>query len=352
MRFTRRYFLIIFLVLAVITLFLPIKVQYSFEATAKVYPLKEWFLMRGQDDSYVTEMQNYENNVLSHVKSFKFERGDISEVQIDPDIVSGDMVSEGDTIAYIHSFFIQNEILRLKNLKAVAEGNLQAGEVGEKQALIDQANQQYNFAKQQLALEEKNYNRYEKLYRDSVISTAEFEVYENTYELALINVDIAYNELENANTGVKIEDLEVIRQQIDSYEREIENYKNLMEQYYVVAPVSGIVNFNQVVNGILSVSDTTKYILKIPVKVNNVQYLDRISGIRFSIPGYDDKLDASFVDLDENVSLLSDQQLVMAKAAVTGGRFKLYPGMAVQCSVLCDRITLLNFMRRSIHLRF
>lgn len=352
MKFTRRYFLLLILLLAVITLFLPIKVHYSFEATAKIYPLKEWFLGRGQDDSYVTEMQNYETNVISHVKSYKFERGDISEVLIDPDMVSGDLVEKGDSIAYINSFFIENELIRLRNLKHVEEGNLSASLVGEKKALIDQARQQYNFAKQQLDLEKKNFNRYTKLYNDSIISTAEYEIYENSYQLAQINVDIALNELESAETGVKNEDVDVIRQKIDSYEREIQNYTKLKEQYHILAPVSGIVSFNAVINGIIAISDTSKYILKIPVKVNNVQYLDRISGIRFSIPGYNDKLDASFIDLDETVSLMSDQQLVMAKAVITGGQLKLYPGMAVKCMVLCDRITIMNYLRRSIQLRF
>lgn len=351
MRFTRRYFLLIFLLLAVVTIFLPIDVHYSFQATARIYPLKEWSLMRGQDDSYVTEMLNYKTNVLSQVKSYKFERGDISEVLTDPDIISGDFVQAGDTIAYINSFFIENELIKLDNLKRIEEGNLSANMVGEKQALIDQAIQRYHFAQQQLDLEEKNYIRYSKLYEDSIISTAEYEVYENTYELAEINVDIAYNEMITAETGVKEEEIAVIKQRIESYNLEIANYMKLKQQYYVTAPISGIVAFQQEVNGILTISDTSRYILKIPVKVHNVQYLDRISGIRFSIPGYNDKLDASFVDLDDNVSLMSEQQLMMAKAVIKGGRFKLYPGMAVQCKVLCDRITLLSFLRRSIRIR-
>lgn len=352
MKFNRRHILLVMMAAAIITLFLPIKMNYSFEATAMIYPQKEWFLKRGQDDSYVTEMQNYETNVLSHIKSYKFERGDISEVIIDDDIISGDIVIKGDTIALIHSYFIENELIRLENLKAVEEGNLRASMVGEKEAMINQAEQQYNFAKRQLELEEKNFNRNLKLYNDSIISSAEFDIYENAYQLAAINVEIAYNELESAKTGVKQEEVNVIQQQIDSYNREIATLSKLKQQYYVTVPIGGLVNFNQVIDGILTVSDTTKYILKIPVKVNNVQYLDRITGIRFSIPGYDDKVDASFIDLDENVSLFSDQQLVMAKALISGGHFKLYPGMAVQCNVYCDRITLLGFLRRSIQLHF
>lgn len=344
--------LLVILLIAGIVLFLPIKVHYSFEATAKIYPVKEWFLKRGQDDSYITEMQNYETNVVSHIKSYKFERGDVSEVLIDDKIVSGYVLSSGDTIAYIQSYFIENELIKLENLKSVEVGYLTAGLAGDKKALIDQAEQQYNFAKQQLELENKNYQRNLKLHRDSIISTAEFEIYENAYQLAAINVEIAYNELINVKTGVKQEELQVIRQRIDSYNKELALLNKLKQQYFVTVPITGIANFNQVIDGIITVSDTSKYILKIPVKVNNVQYLDRITGIRFSIPGYNEKVGASFIDLDENVNLFSDQQLVMAKALISGGQFKLYPGMAVQCNVLCDRITLLGFLRRSIQLHF
>jgi NACalpha-BTF3-like transcription factor len=352
MRFNRRYVLLILLFAALITLFLPIKVNYSFEAMAKIYPVREWFLKRGQDDSYITEMQNYKTNVLSHLKSFKFERGDISEIIFSELLNETELVDKGDTLAYINSYFIENELIRLQNLKNVEEGNLSSSLVGTKEALIAEAEQRYNFAKQQLDLETKNIRRFQKLYEDSVISTAEFDIYQNTYKLAEINAEIAFNELEDARTGVKREDIALIRQQIAAYEREIANYEKLKSEYFVVSPIGGLVSFNQVINGILTVSDTSNYILKIPVKVNNVRYLDRITGIRFSIPGQRETIDASFLNLDENVSLMSNQQLVMAKALISGGNIKLYPGMAVQCMVLCDRITFLEYLSRSIQLHF
>ena len=98
-------------------------------------------------------------------------------------------------------------------------------------------------------------------------------------------------------------------------------------------------------------SDTARFMLKIPVKVDNVQFLDKLTGIRFSIPGYKEEIEASFANLDESVSLLSEQQLVMAKAIISGGQVKLYPGMAVQCEVICDRITIFDFLKRNIQLQ-
>jgi len=316
-----------------------------------VYPIREWHLKRGQDDSYISELQDFKTNVLSHLKSYKFERGDISEVNFKEGLISGEYLNSSDTIAYIHSYYIDNEIAKLSNLKKVEEDALKMQTSGEKESLIEQANQRYNFAKKEYELANKNYNRQKKLYNDSIISTAEFEVYESTNNLAEINVQIAYSEIVTLQSGSKDEEINYIQQRIDSYSRELELHEALKSQYFIVPPISGILNYNTSEFGILSVSDTSGYILKIPVKVTNIQHLAKISGIKFSVPGYSDKLDAAFIDLDDNVNLLPNQQMVIAKALISGGQLKLYPGMAVQCKVICDEITLFQYLKRGIQVR-
>lgn len=352
MKFNRRIVLLVLLCLAVVVLFLPIKVHYSFDATAIVYPTQEWYFSRGQDDSYISELHDFKSNVISHLKGYKFERGDIAEVNLREDLISGNIITESDTIAFIHSYDIETEIVELESLIAVEKASLIANSTGEKKTLIDQAQNSLQYAKQQLALEEKNYNRYLKLYNDSVISLAEFENHESSYFLADINVQVAYNELLSIESGSKSEEIQYIIEKIDSYTREIELLKKHRSQYYIIPPISGTLSFNTVTNGLVTVSDFSQFLLKIPVKVYNIQYLDRISGIRFSIPGYDEKMDASFIDLDENVNLLANQQLVIAKALVNQSVQGIYAGMAVPCSVICDEITIFEFLKRGIRLKF
>ncbi len=352
MKFTRRTILLILLILSIVVLFLPIKVYYSFQSTAIVFPLREWALKRGADDSYISELQDYKTNVVSDLKSYKFERGDIAEVQLRPELKSEDFVHLHDTIAFIHSFYIENEIVRLENERKNEKASLNANQTGEKQSLVDQAEKKLEFAKQQLAQEKKNFDRQQKLYNDSVISQSQFEAHENDYQLAEINVDIANNDLNAIKTGKKTEDLNYILQKIDSYTREIETLRNQKQQYYIQSPIDGKVSFNNPAGTIISISDTNQYILKIPVKVYNIQYLNKISGIRFSVPGYTEETDASFAGLDENVGMSSNQQMVIAKAVVDNNINRIYPGMAVQCKVICDEITIFSFLKRGIHLRF
>ncbi len=352
MRFSRRTILSVILILLLVVMFLPINVPYSFEATALVYPSREWYLNKGQDDSYVSELHDLKTNVIMNLKGYKFERGDIAEVYIKEGLKSGDFITQDDTIAFIHSYFIENEIIQLENLKDVELATMNTSTVGQKQELIDEQKQEVHYAEQQQVLAEKNYNRQLSLFNDSVISLAEFEIYETSFKLAKTNVEIEQSELNSLMTGEKQEDIRLIQQKIDSYTREIETLDKLKDQYYIKSPIDGVVNFKSALNGILTVSDTSQFLLKIPVKMYNIQYLDRISAIRFSIPGYNDKIDASFIDLDENVNLMSNQQMVIAKALIEGKARKIYPGMAVQCKVMCDEITIFEFLKRGIHLKF
>lgn len=352
MRFNRRFILLVILIIALVILFLPIKVHYSFKATALVYPANEWFLKRGQDDSFVSELHNIETSAVSKIKSYKFERGDIAEVQMREELASDDYITTQDTIAYIHSYDIENELVQLKNEKEVEKAALKANMVGEKQELIDQALEEIEYAKQQLSLETKNYERQKKLYNDSIISQAVFELYENSYKLAEINVQLSQSELQALKSGQKQEDLDYLIEKVNAYDREIETLENLRNQYYITSPINGVISYKNMVDGIITILDTSKFILKIPVKVHNIQYLEKVSAIKFSIPGNNDEIEASYIDLDENVSLLSNQQLVVAKAIVNANFRKIYPGMAVQCEVICDEITIFGFLKRNLLLRF
>jgi hypothetical protein len=353
MKFNRRIVLLIILILAIILLFLPIKVYYSFDSAALVFSSKEWNLKRGADDSYISELLDHETNGISNLLSYKFERGDVAEVHIRKNLESGNYVTTGDTIAVIHSFFIENEIIRLKNLKQIEEAALRMTETGEKQTLIDQAKQRQEFARQQLDLAIKNYERQRKLYLDSIISQAEFDIYENQYQSAKINVQIANKELLSFETGAKSEEIDYISQKIDSYENEIQTLEKMQDQYFIQPPLDGVISFNRVLDGIITVSDTNRFILKIPVKINNIQYLKRISSIKFSIPGYTEKTDASFISVEGNVNIdtMTKQQLIIAKALIKSGIKGIYPGMAVSCKVYCDKITIFEFLQRSIKLK-
>jgi len=351
MRFNRRHILLALLVLLVITVFLPISVRYSFEATAKVYPLSDWKLTRGLDEGFFSQTYNYETDALSDYKNYRFERGDIAELKIKPGLAFDAHISMGDTVAWIESFFLQNEIVRLQNLREVEQANLNVVSTGEKQSLIDQAQKEYIYARQQLDLEKKNFSRQEKLYRDSVITPAEYDTHENALKLAEINVEVAYNALQALSTGDKDPIRVMSQQQIGAYEKEIERLEEQKSQYVITTPVEGLLSYDATLpESILKVSDNSRLVLKIPVPYQHSSYLKDLHSVTFSTPDNKVRTSASFAGFEENISLIQNQQFVIAKATTDDFTPGIYPGMVVKCRIYCDKVSILEYLKRNFQM--
>jgi hypothetical protein len=352
MHFNKRHILILLLLLAILIIFLPIPVRYSFVASAKVYPLKEWKLSRGQDEGFWSQTYDYETDALGDFKNYRFERGDISGLKILENLVFDAPVNINDTVARIESFFIQNEITRLSNLRDVEIANMNVVSTGEKQSMVEQAQRQYNYAMQQFDLEKKNFARQERLFRDSVITPADYDMYENALKLAEINTQVAYNELISLSTGEKDPVVNLSGQKIRSYEKEIKRLETQKAQYTIVTPISGLLSYDASIGGIIKVSDIGRLLLKIPVAYQQASYLNSLYAVKFSTPDNKITINATFKGFDENINLIQNQQFVIARAITTESTPGIYPGMVVQCRIYCDKVSLLEYLKRNFSVSF
>lgn len=353
MRFNRRHILILILALLVLAVFLPIPVRFSFVATAKIFPLKEWKLSRGLDEGFFSQTYDYETDALLGYRSYRFERGDIAELRISRDIRFDSLVGAGDTVAIVESFFLENEITRLKNLRDIEIANLKVLSTGEKQALIEQAARQYDYARQQLDLEKKNFARQEILFRDSVITAAEFDVHENTLALAGINARVAYDGLMALMTGQKDPVLLMSEQKIMAYQSEIRRLEMQKEQYTIITPFEGMLTYDPALGGVLRVSDNRRLVLRIPVPYQHSAYLKQLHAVRFTTPDNKVMVNAAFRGFEENVSLIQNQQFIIAKAmTVEGAAEGIYPGMVVSCRIYCDKVSIFRYLQRNFALSF
>jgi hypothetical protein len=352
MRFNRRHILLLLLVLSLIVVMLPIPIRYSFVAPAKIYPLREWKLSRGVDEGVSSQTYDYETDALSDYRNYRFERGDIAELKMNDGNRFDTLIRAGDTVAVIESYFIQNEILRLKNLRDVEIANLGVLSTGEKQSLVDQARRQYNYASQQLELEKKNFARQERLFRDSVITASDYDYYENAYKLAEINAQVAYNALLALETGEKDPVLRMTEQKIEAYDKEVQRLENQRMQYTITVPFEGLLTYDPALGGVLKVSDNRRLVLKIPVAYEQSAYLKNLHSVTFSTPDNKFSVSAAFKGFEENVNLIQNQQVIIAKAVTTESSEGIYPGMIVQCRIYCDKVTLLEYLKRNFSLSF
>lgn len=345
-------YLIIFVI--VIIPFLPIKVRYKFESMARVYPEKEWLILRNTDGSFTSQIRHYTSNAITGLTNFNFERGDVATISLKDNVTNNSIIREGDSVAYIYSHFIENEILKLQNLRDIDLAELEVALSGEKQSVIDEALQTYKLAQEQYDLQLKNLARQQQLYNDTVITISEFEIHQNLFNQAKINLDLTYNSLLSVKTGMKPSEVQLISERVKSYEKEIDALIRQKTTYHLISPLTGMLIYNNVMEEVLKVSDTTNYLLKIPVQLEDMRFLTKISSISFEIPGQKVKVKARHIDTEMNVNLYigSNSQAVMAKALVENDVRGLKPGMFVNCTVYCDKITLFEMFKRGLKINY
>jgi hypothetical protein len=314
--------------------------------------MKEWKLSRGTEEGFWSQTYNYESDALGDFKNYRFERGDIAELEIKKDLKFDTPIKAGDTVAFIESYLIENQITQLKNQREVEIANMNVVSTGEKQSMIDQANREYNYAVQELDLERKNFARQERLYRDSVITPADYDIYENALKLAEIKTQVSHEQLVSLSTGEKDPVVNLSEQKIQAYEKEIEKLENQKAQYTISTPVEGLLSYNTEIGGIIKVSDMSRLLIKIPVAYQQASYLSSLYAVKFSTPDNKIKVSAAFKGFEEKISLIQNQQFVIARAITTESTEGIYPGMVVQCRIYCDKVSLLEYLERNFSVSF
>jgi hypothetical protein len=321
-------------------------------ATAKIYPVKEWKLLRGAEEGFWSQTYDYETGAQGDLKNYRFERGDIAELVIRENLSFDSIIAAGDTVARIESYRITNEILQLQNLRDEELANLNVVKTGEKESLVEQAEREYKYAVQQLELQKKNYARQEILFLDSVIAPAEFEIHENDLKLAEINAQVAFEQYIALSTGEKDPVVMYSEQKTRSYEQQIESLEKQKNQYIILTPITGILSYATEPDGILKVSDLDRLILKIPVAYHQSTYLGDLHRVTFSTPDHKIKVNATFSGFEENVELIQSEQFVISRAVTEETIPGIYPGMIVQCRLYCDKVSLLEYLKRNFSVSF
>jgi hypothetical protein len=347
--FKKRHLALLLIIIPCFTPLLPIRVSYSFDGTGKVYPKQEWVLTRDTEGGLISTLYDHEWGIISEVSSYKFERGDIANIQITPFQASQKrIVLHGDTIARVRSYILEERINALQVQLAVEKARFRSTSAGEKVPVIAEARQRLEFAREQYNLDKLNFERAKGLYQDAVISELEFNEAENTFKLAEIQIKIARSALEAAEMGEKPEEVALIRATIKSIENELAFLLGKREQYTLVSPISGIADYTVVPEQVLAVDDTSKLILTVPVRLNNQRLVKKGTPLEVRVPGLKEKLAGEVIGLNSEVQVLEGTQVLMVKAEVHDELGVVRKGTMVECTFKCEKIRLWAYLNRLI----
>lgn len=338
----------IILIIALVVLFnLFIKPNLIISTVSEVYPLERWILTKGNSDQIISSLIDYSYGNRTNYNLHQFERGEHASFYFNPNKFGDKFIQKGDTVLSIHSTSISERIIDAEGQLEIAEYDLKSKSSGEKYELIKEAELRIKYADEKINELNVLLEREKVLFEKGLSSKQDYETSLWILELQKIEKSISELQLENLNTGVKKEEIDLIESRIRAAKSKLKYLKENENNMHFVAPISGFVGNTFSSDTLLLVTNDEYVILNTPVAVGDISLLNRGETINFS---FDDNFiyKGEIVSISREVKYLNSKQVVEILIKVENSDGKLLPGMLKQSNLILKEITFFEYLKRLI----
>jgi len=338
--------IVIIALLIILILALPIKFEYKLKVQGKLLPEKEWIIYKGTDGRLTTLLTNYKTGINQSYDVILFDRGDAMQFAFNSNLHSNASVKQYDTIAYVYSNEIERQIENLKGQIITAKASLYINLTGEKEAIITEAKTSLLYVTKQSQEQKKIVDRLKSLYDRGLTSQEEYEIAKGTYDLYEINILIAKSRLQSVETGTKQEQIEFIKSQIVALEKELSVVRKRFEGFTLLSPIAGTVNRITNSDTLMTISDTSEFILISPIRIRDKKYVNPQQKIDIYLNGKKQNINANIAQMDNKTQIVQGIQIVTATSFIDGKTDEMIPGLLADCYIYTGSLKPFNFLLR------
>ena len=340
---------LIILAVLVAALYVPVKIPYAAESIGRVLPAQEWRLVQDQTGRLTSVVRDHKLGAAQQIDAFQFEQGDFSGIKID--VPAGAFVVAGDTVVRMYSIRQREEIQAIEGQLALYSAQLQSDKTGDKPPIVQEAENKLHFSEQDLSLKENFYHLKKKLKEDGLIAATEFQMAENDWNLAKIQVEIARKYFENVSTGIKQEGVGITEAQL----RGLQNRLNILKQkglaFVIRAPFSGWVIGSALPEELLTLQRADEYVVQIPVRVEQLRYLHPQVDIQIKDVQTGHIFNGKYGKIGSKVEVLDNRQVSLLTVFVLPDSIgkRLSTGVSTMCRIDFGAVTQREFLRRVLN---
>ena len=327
-------------------LLLPLDIPYEVVAYGKIMPSKGWVLSKGEEGQLIASSFNYETGVTEGYSVSQFERGAEMHFTLHPALTAAGVVAAGDTIGTLYDSKLEERLVQCKGELAIAQATLGSDAVGEKIAVVREAQQRLTHAHAEAAEQKKIVTRLQHLFEKGLMAEEEFEIADSKANLLDIEVSIAESQLEASQTGAKPHYIKLLQTQIEALQQEIEVLERRYASLTITSPIEGKVARTFSSDTLLVIADTSAYVAFMVIKWKDVPYLKEAHAVRIYPRGLPQTTEGHLASLDKEVHLINGEQVLVAVAVLRDLSGEILPGMIAQCVIACKPVTPLEYVRR------
>lgn len=342
--------------LIIAMLFLPFEFAYNIHSVGLVTPMKEWILSRGQDGNLISTLKDNSIGKLSSYSVTTFQRGYEARLFLNPNLYHYSRICKGDTIATMFSNKDEEQLVQLQGELNILNSELHLYTSGQKAEDVQGVFQRVALARQELEMQRKMTHRSVSLFKDSLISTQEYETALNTLRTRELEVKIAESTYNSVATGGKPEQIQFISAKIESIKQQILQIKNGLRDFILVSPISGVAvqkkNTYQTEEVLVAVADTSANVILFPVSYEEKNYLAIGQAIEVAITGTFQKCRGTIIGIDNTVQIVDGRQAFFVTAILKEKNLPIVSGTLLKTTVLGEPLTVTKYIARAVYSTF
>lgn len=322
-----------------------VDLPYNLESKSVIKAKSEWRLIKEKTGELSSHAIDHFNISSTERNEYLFDRGEIAN--IDFPIKDKKRIEKGDTIIKINSTLFNEKIITLKNQIAIEKATLNDLNTGQKRETISEHLKKIELAKKDLEYWTNELNRIIPLYEKDLVSQADYARVKINFNKSEYQLNILEETLMVLTTGEKDETIDLIKTKIDSYQDLLDIYQNRINNFNIIAPFSGEINYNIDTNCIVQILNTEKYIIKIPVRVKDYVFVQDIKDIEIKIDGYDRIFKAKKIDFDRNLKRNQYEQYYILNAELLNPDSLIRPELIAKAKIKTGHISFLDYFKRT-----
>ncbi len=340
---------LIILAIIVALLYVPMQIPYVAQSIGRVLPSQEWRLVQDQTGRLNSLVKDHKLGIVRQIDAFQFEQGDFSGINIT--VPAGAFVLAGDTVVRMYSIRQREEIQKIEGQLTLYHAQLQSDKTGDKPPIVQEAENKLHFAEQDLGLKENFYHLKKKLKDEGLLATTEYQIAENEWNLAKIQVEIARKYLENVGSGLKTESVGITEAQLSGLRNRLNILKQKGLSFVIRAPFSGWVVGSILPEELFTLQRADEYVVQIPVRVEQLPYLNQAAGIKITDVQTRHVFNGKFGFIGSKVDVLDNRQVSMLTAFVLPDSVgtRLSTGISTLCRIDFGEINQREYLRRVLN---
>ncbi len=341
-----RLFLILGIVIGML-LVLPVKIPFTISSHAKLFHGKEWIISKDDGGRISAVLLDRISGLTENYRLHQFDRQDAVRFELHSSVVPGNHIQTGDTVGSIYSTRLSREYISLVGDLAVTRASVGLYLSGEKEAVIEEAQNRLAYAEQQLRGHARILERQRELHDRELISDEELDIVVQQKQLYEINIRVAESRLQTALTGAKDEQIEYLNAKIQALEDQIRSLEQTLDDYTYVSPIDGIVYHTFSPDTLALIGDPEMHVAVIPVPFRYRPYIINGQQVRLRIPGNNIATCDGTVHLIGNTAhLMNGGQYFMISAIIDNLDDGYLPGIMASASIKTEPVTIREYLLR------